>query len=134
MQESGQNVEKKGSFIWTIDLAGALLNWKIAEQDTWRLGFYSPEPQQCGKREWSMFGMPCAPGINDEPTKEITRLLKKGAGTTISGLKPPRKVQKWVGWEFNTEKTFGQNPSGEIREGTGKVCNNLTRKRRTENV
>lgn len=139
--EKAASMLTRNCWMWTIDLTDAFLNWRVHPDDTWMLGFYSPQTNQFGKHEYSMFGMPSAPGINDESVKEILRLLKEVEGispedfvddlfyaeqdyedawdsleravrfllkcgtpvsTKASGLRPPRQVQTWVGWEFDS--------------------------------
>jgi len=75
--ERAAKLMSKDCWIWTIDLTDAFLNWKVKEEGTWLLGFYSPGNDQYGKHEYAMIGLSNAPAINERRTNGIMRLCEK---------------------------------------------------------
>ena len=63
--------------MWVADLTDAFFNWRVAEHDTWALGFFIPGSRRYGRFRFLPFGLKPAPGINDTSLKEILRLMER---------------------------------------------------------
>ena len=74
----------EGDFLFVIDMQDAFLNWRVAPASTWDLGFYSPHTRQYGKYDFLPFGLSASPGIHDESTKEVLRVLRLHCGVTLT--------------------------------------------------
>ena len=73
-----------GSWHFVVDLADAFLNWKVADEDTLLLGFFSPARNQYGRYLYFPFGMKSAPAANDHSVKELLRLLDLNEGVVLT--------------------------------------------------
>ena len=72
-----------GSWMFVLDLQDCFFNWRVAEDDTFLLGFYVSSTRQYGKYNFLPFGLASAPGTNDENIKEILRVLVANTGVSL---------------------------------------------------
>ena len=75
--ETAVSMLSAGAWMYVIDLQYSFFNWKVADNDTYLLGFYSNVRLVYGKFDYLPFGLKPAPGTNDESVKEVIRILRE---------------------------------------------------------